>query len=166
MVHADEAYVGFETCFDLETGTVVQDPLDPSFCPPEADISFGFNSDRENPTVLSWNEQYVDVALLKGVPVSAVGPGLLDDNLLYADYIGDPNYPLDVDVPFGASDSAIVKTGDGNLYAVGHAVCEITAESLGGYTSCIPTSDVNRFGVRFYYELRGDTGGKIKNPKK
>ena len=145
------AHIGFETCFDLESGAVAEDGFG-SGCIPTGDIKFSFNSLSSNPTSLSWNEQYANLALLKGIPFSAVDETFLSDNLLFADHRNDVNYPVNLNDPFGPTDTVIVSTGEGNYYKVGFAVCEVSSASYSTYTGCVPITNAGTSGVRFKYE--------------
>ena len=144
------AHVAFQTCFDLESGAVAEDPFDGG-CTAAGDIRFVFGSGT-NPARLFWNGQFVDFALLKGVPFNAVDETVLSDNLLFADYVGDGNYPVNVDVPFSATDTGVVLTGDGNYYKVGFAICEMDSVSIATYTDCVPVTNAGTSGMRFKYE--------------
>ncbi len=142
--------MAFETCFDLESDAVAQNQFGGG-CTAAGDIKFVFGS-GSNPARLFWNEQYANFALLKGIPFSAVDETVLSDSLSFSDYIGDGNYPVNVDVPFGATDTGIVLTGAGNYYKVGFAVCEMYSGSISTYTDCVPVTNAGTFGVRFKYE--------------
>ena len=144
-------HVAFETCFDLESGAVAQDQFGGG-CTPTGDIKFGFNSLSSNPASLFWNEQYANLALFRGIPFSAVDETFLSDSLLLADHINDGNYPVNLNNPFGATDTAIVLTGEGNYYKVGFAVCEMSAVSISTYTDCVPVTNAGTSGIRFKYE--------------
>lgn len=144
------AHVAFQTCFDLESGAVAEAPFGGG-CTAAGDIRFAFGGGT-NPARLFWNEQFVDFALLKGVPFNAVDETVLSDSLLFADYVGDANYPVNVDVPFSATDTGIVLTGDGNYYKVGFAICEMGSGSISTYTDCVPVTNTGTSGMRFKYE--------------
>ena len=145
------AHVGFDICFDLESGAVAEDGFG-SGCIPAGDIKFSFNSWSSNPTRLSWNEQYANLALFKGIPFSAVDEAFLSDNLLFAEHLNDANYPVNLNEPFSPTDTAIVSTGEGNYYKVGFAVCERSLASYSTYTACVPITNAGTSGVRFKYE--------------
>lgn len=145
------AHIAFETCFDLESGAVAHDDFG-SGCTLTGDIKFSFNSTLPNPAILSWNEQYADLAMLRGIPFSAVDEAFLSDSLLFADHVNDGNYPVNLSNPFGATDTAIVSTGEGNYYKVGFAVCEMFSGSISTYTHCVPVTNAGTSGVRFKYE--------------
>ncbi len=140
------AFVNFDTCFDLEGGVVAQSNF--IQCLPEGDIVFV----PGNPVALFWNEQFVDIAMLRGVPFDAVDGAILSDSPLFAVHINDPNYPVFLAGPFDPTDTAIVLTGDGNFYKVGYAVCEIYAPSISIDTECVPMSIAGTWGVRFKYQ--------------
>ena len=144
------AHVAFETCFDLESGAVAEDPFGGG-CTAAGDISFAFGGGT-NPARLFWNGQFAKFALLKGVPFNAVDETVLSDGLVFADYVGDANYPVNVDVPFSPTDTGIVLTGDGNYYKVGYAICEMDSVSIATYTDCVPVTNAGTSGMRFKYE--------------
>ncbi|WP_156826629.1 hypothetical protein [Marinobacterium rhizophilum] len=147
---AEIAFVKFGTCFDLESGSIANDPFFPG-CEAGGDMMFAFHGGRSLPTVFFWNEMEADVAFLRGVPFDAVSEGVINA-LIFADHINDQNYPLNLDVSFGATDSAIVYTGDGNYFKIGYAICQIPGSTVSSYPDCVPTNSGSTFGVRFKYK--------------
>jgi hypothetical protein len=140
-----ETFVQFESCFDLESSTVADDDFD---CLPEGDIRFAFHGDRTTPTVMFWNELVANLVLLPSVPFSAVNASLLVHQIRFAEHLNEfPGF----DVPFTPIDTALVLTGEGNIFKVGFAICMTTQpDRYPGCTALEPGGEASQ-GVQFQY---------------
>jgi hypothetical protein len=138
-----EGFVKFEECFDLETGQVIVGPGVQCMFKPDGDINFAFNSAVQTPTSLFWPGQFVDVARLPGLPFSAVNASILDHPIVFEGSVTAAP-------PFTGTDTALVRTGAGNVYKVGFAICMTINPAT--YPGCAAVSDPDAGGVRFHFQ--------------
>lgn len=140
-----EAFVGFDTCFDLDSGEVRETSL--GVCAPEGDIIFAFDSFKTSPTLFHWNGE---AALMPGAPFHAVTVSILEPTIQYSSISGQ--FPgQNIDTSFTTTDTAIVRTLDGSIYKVGFSICK--TQLSGNYPGCVAVASGSAVGVHFQYQL-------------